>query len=196
MSSNTWMNKRSLSNWAGVGRRDESSLLQNYLQTKDLTYLLKLYKPYMHLVYGVAYKYVGDPKQSQEIVYCIFKKLIKDVSIQEIRVFSSWLYKLTSEFCKQWRARGRTEADEIVALGGASQTPITFYDDEDGTFEDEITSMEQEIELLKGQQEQCVMLFFDQQKCFHEIADITGLDVPLIKRHIRNAKQRANIYKD
>lgn len=190
------MDNRSLSKWVGVGRRDESSLLQNYQQTTDLTYLLKLYKPYMHLVYGVAFKYVGDPKQSQEIVYCIFKKLIKDVSKQEIRVFSSWLYKLTSEFCKQWRARGRTAVDEIVALGGPSQTPITFYDDDDGTFEDEISSMEEEIESLKLQQEKCVELFFDQQKCFHEIADIIGLDVPMIKRHIQNAKQKANIYKE
>ena len=196
MNSKPWIDKPSLSKWVGIGHREESSLLKNYLRTKDLSYLLELYRPYMHLVYGVAYKFVNDSKQSQEIVYCIFKKLIKDVTQQEIRVFSSWLYNLTRNYCKQWRARGRSAIDEIVALGGESQTPITFYDDDDSTFENEINSMEEEVETTKKQQDTCANLFFNEQKCFHEIADITGWDVALIKRHIRNAKRRANIYQE
>jgi RNA polymerase sigma-70 factor (ECF subfamily) len=196
MNSRVWIDKRSLSKWVGISHRDESSLLQKYIQTNDLRYLLELYQPYMHLVYGLAYTFVQDSKQSQEIVYCIFKKLIKEVRHQEIRVFSSWLYNVTRQFCKQWRSRGRSEVDEIVALGGTTQTPITFYDDDDNAFEKEIISMEEEIENLKNQQDRCADLFFNQQKCFHEIAAITGWDLAVIKRHIRNAKKRANIYQE
>ena len=197
MNSRVRIDKQSLSKWVGVNRRDESSLLLKYLKTNDLSYLLELYRPYMHLVYGLAFKYVKDPKQSQEIVYCIFKKLIKDIKRQEVRVFGNWLYNLSLDFCKQWRDRGRTESDQIVALGGSTQTPVEFYDDkDDDSFEEEISSMEDEVMRIKSQQEKCSQLFFKEQRCFQEIADITGWEVSEIKYHVKNAKRKTNIYQD
>lgn len=196
MNSRVRIDNQLLSKWVGLSSRDELSLLNKYLQTKNLSYLLDLYRPYMHLVYGVAFKFVQDQKQSQEIVYCIFKKLIKEVSNQEIRVFSTWLYNLTLDFAKQWRTRGRSDADKIVALGGSTQTPISFYEDEDEVFENEILSLEDEAKNLKIQQEKCAELFFNQQKCFNEIAEITGWEVSQIKQHVKNAKRRANIYQE
>jgi len=196
MNSSDGIDKKPLSKWVGVSRNDESSLLQKYIKTKNLAHLLDLYKPYMHLVYGLAFKFVREPKQSQEIVYCIFKKLIKEVKKQEIRVFGSWLYALSREYCVKWRQRSRSEAGKVIALGGSSSTPITFYDEDDEAFEAELSSMEDEINNLKKEQEKCLQLFFKEQKCFQEIAKITGWDVSLIKRHIRNAKRRVNIYQD
>ncbi len=185
-----------LPEWVGIKRRDESSLLQKYRHSKDLTYLLELYEPYMYLVYGLAYKIVKEPNQSQEIVYSIFKKLIKEVPKQEIRVFSSWLYALTRDFCFTWRSRTRAKKDEFVALGSDTRTPITFYDKDDESFEEEIGQLENEIRNLKSEQERCLNLFFKEQKCFQEIAEITGWDILLIKRHIRNAKKSINVYQE
>jgi len=196
MNSRVWIDRKLLSKWVNVSGSDELTLLNNYLKTKNLSYLLNLYRPYMHLVYGVAYKFVQDPKQSQEIVYCIFKKLIKEANEQEIRVFSTWLYNLSLDFCKQWRTRSRSEADQIVALGGSSQSPIAFYEQEDEVFEHEISNLEEEAKILQEEQDKCADLFFNQQKCFREIADLTGLEVSKIKQHIRNAKRKANIYQE
>jgi RNA polymerase sigma-70 factor (ECF subfamily) len=81
-----------------------------------------------------------------------------------------------------------------VALGGKSQTPISFYDEEDDAFVAEINSMEIEVKQLKIQQDKCAELFFIQQKCFQEIADITGWKIAQIRRHVKNAKRKANIY--
>lgn len=196
MNSRALIDKNTLSDWVGTNRRDESSLLNKYLQTGDLAYLLSLYKPYMHLVYGLAFKYTQDPKQSQEVVYCIFKRLIKEVKLREIRLFSAWLYKTSLQFCKQWRQRGRSEADKIIALGGVGQAPITYYDEDDAIFEEEISNMEDEVKDLQEQRQQCVELFFEQQKCFEEISNITGWKISQIKRHLKNVKRRANIYQE
>ncbi len=196
MNSRVRIDKHILSDWVGANRWDESSLLQKYLQTGDLGFLLTLYRPYMHLVYGLANKFVQNPAQSQEIVYCLFKKLIKEVKQQEIRMFSAWLYNISLQFCKQWRSRGQIDAEQLVALGGTSQTPITYYDDDDDQFEAEISNMEDEVKHLKAQQQKCSELFFKQQKCFQEIADITGWEISQIKRHLQNVKRRANIYQE
>lgn len=190
------MDVQLLPEWVGINRRDESSLLQKYQRTKDLSYLLELYDPYMHLVYGLAYKIVKDASQSQEIVYIIFKKLIKEAPQQEIRIFSSWLYTLSRDYCLTWRSRARGSLDQYVALGSTTRTPITFYEKDDESFEAEINQLEKEINNLKNEQQRCLDLFFKEQKCFQEIADITGWDVQLIKRHIRNAKRSINIYQE
>lgn len=190
------MNLQLLPEWVGIKRRDESTLLQKYLDTKDISFLLQVYEPYMYLVYGLAYKIVREPQQSQEIVYSIFKKLIKDVPQQDIRVFGSWLYQVTRDYCFDWRTRARAHPGEIVALGGATRTPITFYEKDDQSFEEEISKLENEIKNLKNEQQQCLDLFFKEQKCFQEIAEITGWDVVLIKRHIRNAKKSINVYQE
>ena len=58
------------------------------------------------------------------------------------------------------------------------------------------TVWKDEIINLKQEQEKCLQLFFNEQKCFQEIAEITGWDIALIKRHVRNAKRRVNIYQD
>ena len=188
--------KNSLLDWVGVSQSNESSLLQKYVQSGDLSHLLELYRPYMHLVYGLAYKYVRDSKQSQDIVYCIFKKLINEVKKKEIRLFSAWLYITCLTFCRQWRQRGQSEADQIVALGGSGASPISYYDEDDHEFEDEIITVENEVKRIKEQQEECSRLFFIEQKCFQEIAEITGWEISLIKRHLRNIKKRTNIYQD
>jgi len=190
------LDKNSLLDWVGASQSNDSSLLQKYLQSGDLGYLLALYRPYMHLVYGLAYKFVQDSKQSQEIVYCMFKKLINEVKQKDIRLFSAWLYIVSLNFCRQWRQTGRSEVDQIVALGGSGQTPITFFNKDDQEFEDEITTVENEVKKLKEQQDECARLFFNEQKCFQEIVEITGWEISQIKRHLRNVKKRTNIYQD
>lgn len=190
------MNKQLLPEWIGIKRRDESSLLQKFIDTKDISYLLEVYQPYMYLVYGLAYKIIKKPQQSQDIVYSIFKELINKVPKQDIRVFNSWLYTMTREYCLQWRANASSQQEEIIALGGEARTHVTFYETEDSSFEEEINKLEIEIKNLKNEQRRCLDLFLKEQKCFQEIAEITGWDIQLIKRHIRNAKRSINIYQD
>lgn len=196
MNSRVRIDKQAWLEWVGASDKDELSLIKKYLKTTDLAYLLDLYRPYMHLVYGLANNFTGNPKQSQEIVYCIFKKLIKEVQQQEIRAFSGWLYHLSRRFCQQWLQRGRSEDDQIVAMGGSIQTPVTFYYEDDQDLEQEISHMEDEVKNTREQQERCSELFFNKQKCFQEIAYLTGLEISQIKRHLRNSKRRANIYQE
>ncbi|GEM_PF-5182604 len=190
------MNLQLLPEWVGIARRDETWLLKKYRQTKDISYLLQIYEPYMHLVYGLAYKLIKEPQQSQEVVYTLFKKLINEVHKQEIRVFSTWLYALARDYCFEWRAKARPRKDEIVALGSENRTPIVYYDQDDNTFEQEINQLENEIKNLKSEQQACLDLFFKEQKCFQEIAEITGWDIQLIKRHVRNAQRSINVYQE
>lgn len=176
--------------------KDEQKLIKKYLATKKLSYLVDLYKPYIHLVYGIALRYVADDHQAQIITIKIFKKLARDLPQQEIRIFQSWLYIVTKNYCENWMMSRNNQAElvESVEVEDEKQFDFTLYGKDDRSFEAEISNMENEILNTKKEQEKCMDLFFKEQKCFQEIADITGYRLSNIKRHIKNAKKNINIY--
>ena len=176
--------------------KDERKLVKKYLATKKLSYLVDLYKPYIHLVYGIALRYVDDDQQAEIIAIKIFKKLARDLPQQEIRIFQSWLYIVTKNYCESWMRAINNQAETIEAapVEAEKQFDFTLYGKDDRSFEAELSSMEDEILNTKKEQERCMELFFQEQKCFQEIADITGYQLQRIRRHIKNAKKNINIY--
>ena len=47
---------------------------------------------------------------------------------------------------------------------------------------------------LKDEERVCIELFFLKEKCYNEVADITGYDIKKVKSYIQNGKRNlANI---
>ncbi len=79
--------------------KTDENLLGLFLNSGNLDLLGELYSRHMHLVYGVALKYLGDPDDAKDAAMQIFEKLITELPGQEIRRFKSWLYVLTKNHC-------------------------------------------------------------------------------------------------
>ncbi len=77
----------------------DEELLQLFDRNGSLDTLGVLYSRYMHLVYGVSLKYLGNREDAKDVVMQIFEKLIIDLPGQEVRNFKSWLYVLTKNYC-------------------------------------------------------------------------------------------------
>ena len=52
-----------------------------------------------------------------------------------------------------------------------------------------LTKMQDAIEKLNPQQQQCVNLFYLQKKSYAEITEITGLTMLQVKSHLQNGKR-------
>ena len=59
--------------------------------------------------------------------------------------------------------------------------------------ETNLTKLEKCIEELGNEQKQCVQLFYLEQKCYREIAEITGFDLNKVKSSIQNGKRNLKI---
>lgn len=181
-----------IKNTAKINEQDDASLIASYQQTGDLEVLGTLYNKYMHLVYGVCFNYFKDEEQSKDAVMQIFEELIVKLKVHQVLNFKSWLHVLSRNHC-------------LMALRKSAKNPTVAMEDNfvengefvhldiDNTKETQLTIMEKCMETLTVEQRTSVDLFYLQEKCYKEVADITGYDMLKVKSYIQNGKRNLKI---
>ncbi len=177
-----------------VSALEETKLLAKYRETGDLHLLGKLYEPYMPLIYGLCLKYYKDEAKSEDAVMEIFESLITKLRAHEVSNFKSWLYTLARNHClMDLRSANRITTIDIDDQLVESDAFLHPYDGTEGIPEEQLALMESCLETLNSEQQMCVRLFYLEQKCYREVADITGFDLNKVKSHIQNGKRNLKI---
>lgn len=170
---------------------NEYSIISAYKSSGDLELLGQLYKPYMHLVYGVCLKYFKDRELSQDAVIQIFEKLVSAVKDHEIQNFKSWLYVMTKNHClmeirkKQYKISQQQQNIESVDMENQRFMHPTHEVD----LEENLTLLEACIEELQMEQKECIKLFYLEKKSYKEVVDLTSYDLNKVKSYIQNGKR-------
>jgi len=164
----------------------DEHLLNSYRTDHSLAVLGRLYEKYVVLVYGVCLKYLKDEEQAKDAVMGIFEQLVTKVKEHDIKEFRGWLYVLSRNYClMQLRAAKKMEMvalDDVVKFEPASHPDIKYS-------EEYLKALEQCIAQLPDNQKQSIDLFYLQEKCYKEIAEITGQSPKAIKSYIQNGKR-------
>src|SRR6201996_2435567 len=172
---------------------DDESKLESYRQSGDLSVLSSLFEQYMPLIYGVCLKYLKDEDAAKDAVMGIFEELIVKVKQHEIKQFRSWLYVLSRNYCLMQLRSGKKA--EVVSLDEVMEfTP--FLHPEDNNKEEALKALERCMEKLTAAQKQSVDLFYLKEKCYKEIAEITGFSLNDVKSYIQNGKRNLKICLD
>lgn len=172
---------------------NEKELLQHYKQTGNLDSLGKLYSPYMSLLYGVCFKYLQDADQSQDAVMQIFDELIVKLRNHEVDNFKSWLYVYARNYClMQLRKDKQVTKVDIEDHLYESEQQLN-YKEEKRWEEQDFSKLETCMAGLVSEQEQCIRLFYLEQKCYKEIVDLTGFDLSKVKSYIQNGRRNLKI---
>jgi len=169
---------------------DDSELLSSYRETGDLAVLGRLFEKQMQLVYGVCLKYLQDEELAKDAVMGIFEELIGKAKQHDIKQFSSWLYVVSRNYClMQLRSGKKAEMislDELVEF-----SPFLHHTDENR--ETVMQALEYCMEKLPENQRQSIDLFYLKEKCYKEIADVTGFSLNEVKSYIQNGKRNLKI---
>ncbi|WP_099370565.1 RNA polymerase sigma factor [Sphingobacterium sp. 1.A.5] len=172
---------------------DEKQLLQHYKQTGNLDALGKLYAPYMSLLYGVCYKYLQDAEQSQDAVMQIFDELIDKLRVYEVDNFKSWVYVYARNFCLM-QLRKNKQMTKVDIEDNLYESEQSLHDNDDKKWEEkDFEKLETCIAALNPEQENCIRLFYLEQKCYKDIADQTGYDIAKVKSYIQNGRRNLKI---
>ena len=171
---------------------NESLMLSGYRRTGNLEILGKLYEHYMPLVYGLCLKYLKDEEKSKDAVMQIFEQLIDKLKNHEVTNFKSWLYTLGRNYCLM-EIRSSSKKEFISIDDNFMEEDAFVHLDMDDTRERKLTIMEKCIEELPPEQKDTINLFYLEQKCYKEIADITGYDLNKVKSYIQNGKRNLKI---
>jgi len=181
-----------IKNNAKINEQDDAALIARYKQSGDLGALGLLYNKYMHLVFGVCLNYLKDEEQSKDAVMQIFEELVVKLKIHEVQNFKSWLHVLSRNHCLM--ALRKNSKNTTVSLEDTFVENTDFVHlDIDDTKETKLTVMEKCMETLPEEQRVSVDLFYLQEKCYKEVADITGYDMLKVKSYIQNGKRNLKI---
>ncbi|MGN6439561.1 MAG: RNA polymerase sigma factor [Agriterribacter sp.] len=167
---------------------DDAQLVAQYRYTGDLKILSNLYQRYMELVYGVCLKYFKDQERSRDAVMNIFEELVTKLKVHEISNFKSWLHTLARNHClMQLRTPKNLKTTEFNTDYMQSAEAVHL----NGVFEKEeqLQLLERCLQTLSAEQKQTVELFYLQQKCYNEIAAITGFDWNKVRSFIQNGRR-------
>lgn len=167
---------------------DDLSLIAQYKNTGNLEVLGLLYNRYMHLVYGVCLNYLKDEEASKDAVMQIFEELVVKLKVYEVQNFKSWLHVLTRNHCLM--AMRRMSKNNTVSIDDVfvENDDFVHLDIED-TKEKQLTVMEKCMETLPDEQRISVDLFYLQEKCYKDVAEITGFEMVKVKSYIQNGKR-------
>lgn len=181
-----------IKNNARIEEQDDTSLISRYKSSGSLEVLGTLYNKYMHLVFGVCLNYLKDEEQSKDAVMQIFEELIVKLKVHEVQNFKSWLHVLARNHCLM--AIRKNSRHETVSIEDTFVENTEFVHlDVDDTKENKLTVMEKCMETLPEEQRISVDLFYLQEKCYKEVADITGYDMLKVKSYIQNGKRNLKI---
>jgi RNA polymerase sigma factor (sigma-70 family) len=170
---------------------DDEALLGIYRQSGELAVLGGLFERYMPLIYGVCLKYLKDEEAAKDAVMGIFEELIIKVKQHEVKQFRGWVYVLSRNYCLMQLRSGKKVAE--VSLEEVMEFTPFLHPEENNNQEEALKALEGCIERLTEGQKQSVSLFYLEEKCYKEVADITGYSMNDVKSYIQNGKRNLKI---
>lgn len=171
----------------------DNDLIAEYKKKGNNELVGELYKRYSHLVYGVCLKYLKNEDESKDAVLQIFENLLEDLKKHNIANFKSWLHSVARNHCLMFLRKEQTKQKRVNEYEASYQHEETFaapfevHEQEEK--EVKLTKLEEAMTHLKDEQRICIELFYIKEKCYNEVAEITGYDIKKVKSYIQNGKR-------
>ena len=150
----------------------DNALISQYRAGGDLEVLGDLYRPYIPLVFGVCMKYLKHRERAEDAVMEIFEALVHKLQRHQVDYFKPWLHVLTRNHClmilrsSEWKMQQQAEniSDVFVELPA-----MAHHDNGINMSEVDLQSLKACIEQLKNEQQQCISLFYLEERSYREI---------------------------
>lgn len=145
------------------------------------------------MVLGVCMKYLQNEPMAKDTAMEVFELLIVKLKQHEVHNFKYWLYSLTKNQClMKLRSNKKSPGTLIEEL--VTETPEAISGSEIKWMQEKkYLELEQQLDLLKPEQKECVSLFYLKNKSYQEIADALQMEVKKVKSHIQNGKRNLKL---
>lgn len=169
----------------------DEEILRAYRQTGSMEAVGQLFVRYSALVLGVCLKYLKDREEARDASMQVFEKLPELLLRHDIQYFKGWLYTTVRNHCLMML---RSRKNQIMNdLPDYIMETVPEVHQEDEWDEANRQALENCLSRLAENQRQCVRLFYLEQKCYAEVAEMTGYTLKAVKSHIQNGKRNLKI---
>ena len=135
--------------------------------------------------------------ESKDAVLEIFEQLLVDLLKHDVANFKSWLHSVSRNHClmllrkESAKLKRVSEYEYAFDVENSYETP--FHVNEKETQEVQLTDLEQALTELKEEQRICIELFFLKEKCYDEVAELTGYSIKQVKSYLQNGKRNLSL---
>ncbi len=172
----------------------DAELIDRYKNSNDMYYAGELFQRYSHLVFWVCMKYLKNEEESRDAVMNIFEKLISDLKKHRIDNFKSWLHTVSRNHCLMYlRANKKSDLNYEDTENEFMEMQYALHPIEEKVSEESYNKLDDCIEKLVEEQKMCVQLFYIEEKCYKEVAELTGYDMNKVKSYIQNGKRNLKL---
>lgn len=176
--------------------KTDAQLVCEYKESLNNQIIGELYNRYNHIVFGVALKYLKDTELAQDALLDIFNNLFDQIAKYKIDDFKSWLLTVTrNHSLKILKDLSKTSPLEYA---DTKNLAVDFMENEHeidliNSKEKQLKQLEIALTKLKPKQQQCVTLFYIEDKSYQDIVELTGYDIKKVKSYIQNGKRNLQI---
>ena len=170
----------------------DAELVQLYQHDNRQEVLAQLYLRYSDLIYGTCVKYLKDQEIAKDAVMNIYQEVLVKLKTHQVENFKSWLYVFAKNHCLMQLRKDKKMP--TVEFDGS------FMQSEDFSHLDVVKEKEQQLdkmgvclEQLQEDQRVSVRLFYLENKCYNEIAEVTGYEWNKVRSLIQNGKRNLKI---
>ncbi|MCX6270732.1 MAG: sigma-70 family RNA polymerase sigma factor [Bacteroidetes bacterium] len=187
----------------GIPRKPQTDeeLYHAFHDRREPAFMGELYKRYLHLVFGVCYKYLKDEEAARDAAMQVFEQLLTKPSTREIKSFKDWLFIITRNFClmelRHEKAGKRAIAQTMYDLQSEvmeSSSIMHLYDAQEQ--ERRFVRLRAALARLPDEQRKCVELYYYEEKSYQDISEQTGYDLNKVKSYLQNGKRNLKIFLD
>ena len=176
----------------------DTELISRYRETSNSSFVGEIFERYTRFVFCVCMKYLKNKDNSKDAVMQIFEKLLDDLKKHNIEKFKPWLHSVTKNHCllqirsEKYLLKNQDEfkKDYPVVMELSNNLYLDIEDDK----ETKLRYLEEGINQLSIEQKKCIELFYIKEKCYNEVAEITGYTMNNVKSYIQNGKRNLKNY--
>ena len=171
---------------------DDKELLQNFYSDHNNEWLGILLPRYTLLLFGVCMKYLKNEEDAKDCVQQIFLKVINELHKYQVDYFKSWIYMIAKNYClMRLRDKGKYSVEITDKMAGAADdnTDRNNFIEKENT----LNRMQNALQQLNKEQQQCITLFYLEKRSYTEIASDTGFSLMQVKSNIQNGKRNLKL---
>lgn len=173
------------------GQLTDLELLEIYKSSEERSVMGELFNRYVHLVYGLCLKYLKNRDEAQDAVMEIFESLHVKLKNHEVQHFKSWLYMVSKNHCLMFL---RKNANSEKINGSIMENEYLLHPiEEEQPIDQNLDALEQCLDQLREDQQQCVRLFYLKQHSYEEVSQMTSFALKKVKSYIQNGKRNLKI---
>lgn len=168
----------------------DQELINKYKKTSDLDYIAELYNRYLHLIFSVSLKYLKVKEDAEDLSVKIFEVLKEKLPEQEVGNFGGWLHTVTKNQCLMHLRSVSREQQKEDEYANFMENEIAEHHNNEIDIEMDLSKLEKCIKSLVKEQKRCIELFYKQEKCYKEVANLTGYELKKVKSYLQNGKRK------